>query len=38
MLNAAAFAQMKQGVRILNFARAELSSAPALAQALERCV
>ena len=39
MLNAAAFAQMKQGVRILNFARAELSSAPALAQALEsgRC-
>lgn len=36
MLNAAAFAQMKHGVRILNFARAELSSAPALAQALER--
>ena len=35
MLNAAAFAQMKHGVRILNFARAELSSAPALAQALE---
>lgn len=32
MLNAAAFAQMKHGVRILNFARAELSSAPALAR------
>ena len=39
MLDTAAFAQMKQGVRILNFARAELASAPALAQALEsgRC-
>ena len=33
MLDTAAFAQMKQGVRILNFARAELASAPALAQA-----
>lgn len=39
MLDTAAFAQMKQGVRILNFARAELASVPALAQALEsgRC-
>lgn len=39
MLNDAAFAQMRQGVRVLNFARGELVSVPALSRALEsgRC-
>ena len=39
MLGDAAFAQMRQGVRVLNFARGELVSVPALSRALEsgRC-